>query len=568
MNEEQPYVRPLSEYVDVIRRRKYWLLVPALVIIPLTIVIAFALPATFQSQATILIEEQAVSQDIVQSTSNHAAQRVQVISQRVMALENISKIINEFGLYEQSRASESAAGSRLGGKFRQNVELDMVSADVVDERGRPTEATIAFTLAFSDSDPAVAQQVTAELVRLFLEEDLRERTEQASDAADFLDSEAQRIRSELLRLEQKLAEFKAANEGNLPEFYQRNLVNLESARRELTDVEFRAQELQTRRFELNSKKSQISPSAPVYTSTGDVVMSDVDRLKALQSEYRRKVALYKDNHPDLIRLDREIKTLQSELGVGADAEDLREQLSEQKQYLAELQTRYNDSHQEVVSARRVIQQLEETISRSGSRAVESQEPIADNPAYILLQGELFAVESELRTLTGRAQELRRVVGQYEQMIAKAPAVEQEYKALLRDHDNASEEYKEIKTKQRGAIVARNLEQRQKGESFVLVEPPVVPQDPVSPNRPSIILIGIFLAGALGFGLAVVREVTDGAIHGIRELTSMMGEAPLGAIPYIENKADISSRHRKLALSFAAAASLSVASYYLIYTLMQ
>ncbi len=314
--------------------------------------------------------------------------------------------------------------------------------------------------------------------------------------------------------------------------------------------------------------SQVSPSAPVYTSTGDVVMSDVDRLKALQAEYRRKVALYRDNHPDLIRLDREIQTLQSELGVGPDTEDLRVQLSEQKQHLAELQTRYNENHQEVVSTRRVIGQLEESIARSSNRVIDTQEPVADNPAYILLQGELFSTESELRTLTGRGQELRRVVDQYESMIASAPEVEKEYKALLRDYDNATEEYREIKTKQREAIVARNLEQEQKGESFALIEPPALPADPVSPNRPAIIFLGSVLAIGLGVGLVVLREVLDKAIHGVRELTAIMGEAPLVSIPYIENDVDIIGRRRNWALGLASLAVVALISFYVTYSVIQ
>ncbi|KAA1189967.1 hypothetical protein F0M18_12900 [Pseudohalioglobus sediminis] len=569
MADEQLQIRPVSEYLDVVKRRKFWLLVPAIIIIPLALVIAFGLPASYQSQATILIQEQEVPRDFVRSTiTSYAAQRVQVTSQRVLTSENIAKIIQKFQLYQYVEGDE-APDSRLVAKFRQNVQLDLVSAEVIDPRsGRPTQATIAFTLAFKSPRPEMAQAVTDELVTLFLNENARERTEQAASTADFLESEAGRMNAELLELEQLLADFKSANEGNLPELYNRNLVNLENARRDMVALQLRSSELEKRKFELASRMSQISPSAPVYTSTGDVVMSDVDRFKALQAEYRRKVALYRDNHPDLIRLKREIETLQSELGIGADADELRRQLREQQQRLADLETRYNDSHQEVVSTRRVIEQLEESIRLAGDANISSDGAVADNPAYILLQGELFSVESELRTLVGRQQELQRVIDEYEYKINSAPEVEKKYQALLRDYDNATEEYRDIKTKQREAIVAMNLEQEQKGEHFAVIEPPALPQDPVSPNRPAIIFLGMIVAIGLGGGLVVLREVTDSAIHGVRQLTLEMGEAPLVAIPYIENDIDIMNRRRTWTIAIVALAATVLVVSFTTYSFIQ
>lgn len=562
--DDRAYVRPLSEYVRMLKRRRLQLFLPAFVLVPTAFVIAFKLPTTYQSSAMIQIKEAVVSEDYVRSaTTSYGAQRVQVITNRVLTSENVSRIVDDYGLYRAVVGT-----TRMADEFRNSVEVDLVNAESVDERtGRPTETTIGFTVAFSDPSPEISQKVAAELVEVFLDEDLRERTERAGSTADFLANEVARVAADLEDAELRMAEFKSANEGNLPEFYQRNLVNLESVRRESVETEFRIQELETRRFDLQSKMTQVSPTAPVYTSTGDVVMSDLDRLKALQSEYRRKVALYKDSHPDLKRLEREIATLQVELGTGDGAEDLIAQLQEQKQYLAELRTRYSDDHQAVVTTRRIILQLEDRVERGAIEARESEEPVADNPAYVVLQGELFSTESELRTLNARRKELSRQLTQYESMIATAPEVEKEYKALQRELGNNTDEYKAIKAKQRGAVVARNLEQNDQGGSFVLLEPPVVPQDPVSPNRPSIILVGIVLAIGAGLGFAVLRELTDSAIHGVRELTVLMGEAPLAAVPYIENEADMTARRRGWFFGSALALTIAVAFYDFSYGLI-
>ncbi|MEE4110479.1 MAG: Wzz/FepE/Etk N-terminal domain-containing protein, partial [Halieaceae bacterium] len=373
MNQADGYVndefgdgKTLREYAEMLRRRFAWLLIPAAVVFALAVLLAFGLPATYRSQATILIEEQAIPQDFVRSTiTNFAAQQVQVISQRVLTVENINDVVEKFALYQDPDSGYRLPRTELANLFRDDMTLDLVSAEVIDPRsGRPTEATIAFTLAFESDDPSTAQKVTNELVTLFLNENLRDRTDQARSTADFLEAEAGRLNAELVALEEQLARFKSANEGSLPELYQFNLSTLERTQREISDVRLRIQELEKRRIELGAEMAQISPSAPVMLPTGDMVLSDVDRLKALQSELRRKSAIYRDTHPDITRLEREIGALQRELGVTADPEDLRRQLRVQRDTLSGLRQVYNDNHAEVVTTRRVIAKLEASLAEA------------------------------------------------------------------------------------------------------------------------------------------------------------------------------------------------------------
>lgn len=556
------YTKSLQDYISMLNRRKLSLMLPALLIFALAVVLAFALPATYQSQATILIEEQEVPQDFVRSTiTSFAAQQVQVISQRVLTVENISGIVEKFSLYQQADSNSRLPRTELAAMFREQMNLDLVSADVIDPRsGRPTEATIAFTLAFKDASPTLAQKVTNELVTLFLNENLRDRTDQAASTEEFLASEAALLNVELLNLEQRLADFKTQNEGSLPELYQFNLATLERTQREISDVKLRLQELEKREIELAAELAQLSPSSPVVMPSGEVVLSDTDRLKALQSEYRRKAAIYKDNHPDVIRLQREITALQAQLGVETDVDDLRRQLQEQNQRLADLQGRYKNNHPEIQNTQQLIAQLEEGIRNVGSAT--NNEPEADNPAYILLDTQLNATRSEMRSLEDRQVELQGKIDHYEGLIKRAPNVEKDYQALLRDYNNATAKYQDIKAKQREATVSKNLEQEQKGERFALIEPPAMPTDPVSPNRPAILFLGLVLAGGAGLGFALLREALDGSIHGVNELRNIMGEAPLVAIPYIDNDADVLQARRtwQVSLGGAMAAGLLLVLY--------
>ena len=212
-----------------------------------------------------------------------------------------------------------------------------------------------------------------------------------------------------------------------------------------------------------------------------------------------------------------------------------------------------------MATKRLIAQLEESIRVAGSSGANAtaSAPQPDNPAYILLDTQLDATNSEIRSLHGKQAELREKIAEYEGQIQRAPDVEKNYQALLRDYANATAKYQDIKAKQREAAVSKNLEQEQKGERFTLIEPPAVPLDPVSPNRPAIVFLGFVLAAGAGLGFALVREAMDGSVHGVRELAALMGEAPLVAIPYIDTSEDILQRRRAWQISLAAGVSAGV-----------
>lgn len=548
----------IGDYLAVLKRRRWHILLPAAVVALLAMLLALGLPATYRSTATILIEEQEIPQDLVRSTiSSYAAEQVQVITQRVMTVENILQIVDKFDLYGQKSAESKLPRTTIAEEFRAKVKLDLVSADVVDPRsGRAMEATIAFTLAYDDANGATAQKVTNELVTLYLNENLRSRTVKAAGASEFLAAEAEALNVELKALEAKLAAFKEENKGALPEFYQFNLSVVERTEREISDIAIRIQELEKRKIQLSAEMAQLSPSAPVVLPTGEAVLSDVDRLKALQSEYRKKSAVYHDSHPDVRRLKREIESLQATLGVGDDPELLREQLATARDRLASLRERYTADHPQVTAAEREVAALEQSLKGAG-RGSAGERPQADNPAYVLLQTQISAADAELRSLAAQRAVARTKLADYEALLQKAPAVEADYQALQREYATANAKYQELRAKQREADVSKNLEQERKGQRFTLIEPPDLPLEPVSPNRLALIVIGFVLAGAAGLGSAVLAEGMDKSIRGGKALARVTGAPPLVVIPYLDNGADVQRRHTLRRRLLVAAAITAV-----------
>lgn len=528
--DQEEQSKSLGEYLKVLERRKRPMLIAAATVMIIGLLAALFWPPTYRSSATIMIEEQEIPQEFVRSAvTGFASQQIKVISQRIFTLNNIMDIVQRYSLWDEDELKRTPR-TEIMMKFQKKMKLDVISAEVMDPRlGRTTEATIAFTLSFDHRNPAIAQKVANELVNLYMNENLKSRTEKSASTANFLKSEADALSKHIQETEAKLAAFKAANEGALPELSQYNLSVVERSDAELNDVRARLSEAQKRRLELQANMAQISPYAATELPTGERALSNQDRLKALQSEFRNKSSLYSADHPDVIRLQREIAHLEETLGSGSSAKATASQLKTEQDKLDQLVQTYTADHPEVVKQRNLVTQLRDDIKKTP--ATKADDFQADNPAYVLLDTQLKATESDIKTFSARINELQSKINRFEQFLSQAPNVEKQYSELARELQTNTLKFQDIKAKQMEAELSQNLESERKGERYSLVEPPILPDDPVSPNRILILLMGIALAGCAAIGSAGVYEMLDESVRGTRELTQLMG-LPLGSIPYL------------------------------------
>src|SRR5262249_22695492 len=282
-----------------------------------TVLLAILLPPKFRSAGTILIEQQEMPQDFVRSTvTSYADERVQVISKRVMTTETLLSIIRRYDLYPKQRANETREA--LLARMRKDIGLKMISADVIDPRsGHPTSATIAFEVSYTSSNPDLAAKVANELTTLYLNENLNNRTQLARDAATFLESEGDRLNRRIGELEAELAKFKDKHFYQLPELTQLNMQLLDRADEELRSQEAHKSSLEQQRVFLEAQLAQLKPNSTVFSETGERILSSSDRLKMARSQLDSARALYAPDHPDVIRLQREVAGLEKQVTSGS-----------------------------------------------------------------------------------------------------------------------------------------------------------------------------------------------------------------------------------------------------------
>jgi uncharacterized protein involved in exopolysaccharide biosynthesis len=534
--------KSLGDYLKIIKRRRRLIIVPAIVIFFVIALAAILWPPTYKSEATILIESQEIPRDLVRSTaSNVAAQQIQIITQRVLTLTNIMEIVTKYNLFTEKEL-ERLTKTEIKNEFKDELMgLSVVSAETVDPlSGRPTIATIAFSLSFKHQSPSKAQKVTNELVNLYLNEDARLRTQKSTNASSFLKAEAMSTGERLAELEENLAVFKEENKDSLPEYYMFNLSTLDRVERELSEVTIRLNELKKSKFEIEGQMVQLSPYAPTVLASGERVLSNYDRLKALESEFNRKSAIYNEGHPDLVRLKRELTELRGSLGTELSAEDQAIAKKVELDRLAELKNQYTPDHPKVIAQQRLVNSFDVVTNTPANKDISP-----DNPAYILLDTRIKSINSEIVILKVKKIDLISKQRHYEKLILNAPVVEQNYSVLQRDYLNAQVKFQELKAKEMQAELAKNLEAERQGERFTLIQPPNIPENPVSPNRPVIIVIGFILACAAGFGFAMVAELLDQSVRGEKQLTEILGVSPIVKIPYIYLDEEIQAKGRRL-----------------------
>ncbi|MGF1615761.1 MAG: lipopolysaccharide biosynthesis protein [Gammaproteobacteria bacterium] len=547
----------LKDYRAALLRHKTQMLAVMLTLLGISVGLALGLPPVYRSTATILVEQQSIPEDLVTKTvTTYADERIQLISRRVMSRANLDGVIERLQLQSHYEEEGEADLKEVRRRLKEGTLLEMVSAELMNPHiGREQKVTIAFTVSYEDGSPELAQQVANELASLYLELNRADRVQSATQTAAFLEQEAEKVRAHMAELEERLARFKEQNIGALPEQRDLNLQLIERTERELLNTQSQIRTLEERRIYLESELAQVSPYNPVFSAQGDRVLTAQGRLRSLQAEYASLSGRYSADHPDIVRMRREIQALQGgEAGGGNDGVALMQQVRSLQQQLAAARERYSSEHPDVKRLERAVARAEGELRAvgTGSSAGAAAASVPDNPAYIQLRANLEAARSELQALRVTENALKARLADFEARLSKAPSVEREYQVLMRDYEDARSRYKEITAKQTTAELAKSLESEQKGDRFILLEPPVAPEAPTRPKRLAIVLLGAILSIGGGIGTAALMESMDNSVRGRKGLTELLGVPPLAVIPYIATRAEMRrKRWQRFAVAVAS-----------------
>ena len=558
-----------GDYAAIIKRRKYYILIPFLSIFLISAIVSMVLSPVYKSSTTILIEGQQIPSEFVQSTvTEYVEQSIQTITQRIMSRSRLMDIINRFDLYNDLRERETT--EEIIDRMREDINLEMISAEVIDQRtGRPTTATIAFSLSYEWKDPDKVQKVANTLASLYLEQNLKDREEKAEMTSIFIEAELNALSENINQLEARIAEFKKKHLHGLPEMAQFNLQMVQRLERELDNVEQQIKNVKERKIYLDGQLAGIDPDLPGIQGPAGRTADAKQRLKYLYTEYTALKASLSEKHPDVIKMGKEIDSLEKEVTLKGEIQLKRDQLEELKTEFAVNMGEFSEKHPDVIKLKKSIEILEkdikEKIKDRGRTQNESEPP--ENPAYINISTQIDTAKMEIKALMEERKRLKSEMADYQKRLELTPQIELEYNLLTRDYDNSRMRYRETLNKLMEAKTAQLLEKGQKAQRFTIIDPAVFPEKPDKPNRLAIILIGFILGIGAGIGTASIKEFSDQAIRSEHELNLLTGKPVLAVIPLIETEADLKRNKRKTVffmLSTLAATGLCVLAVHLFY----
>lgn len=540
--EIEPQGLSLPEYLGMAKRRLRPMLIAFGAGLLTTVVAALFWPPSYRSTATILIEQQELPSDLVRSTvTSFADERVQIISQRVMTTETLLGIIRRYDLYPKERSRETR--DQLIKRMRSDIDVKMISADVVDPRsGAPTKATIAFTVAFADHSADEAAKVANELTTLFLNDNVETRTQLADGAATFLKAQVAQVSQHLGQVESELSAFEGKHFDSLPDLTQLNMQLIDRTEQSLQEAESRESSLEEQEVFLEAQLAQLKPDSAVFSDSGERILSTSDRLKMLRSELAADRAAYGPQYPDIVRLSREVAGLEATAKDPTDINDLRRSLDDARTQLAAAEKRYGPDHPDRIRLQREVASYEQDLataakaasSQSASASLSPSIQDADNPAYVQIRAQLNATRDDITATKAREAKFQADLDHYQHRVMETPLIQKKYQELTQDYEVTKATYANLRTRLAEAEIGKNLEIDRKGERFTLIEPPLVPQEPASPNRPLVMILGAVLSLLLAAGVAALLESLDGTVRGRRDLIALVaGVPPLAIIPDIE-----------------------------------
>jgi len=432
--------------------------------------VALLWPPGYRSEALILIEQQKVpTQYVTPNVVEDLQDRLQSMTQQILSRTRLQHLIEQFHLYPQEQARLTT--DEVIDKMRHDILIELVKPPT----GR--ESLNAFRIYYSSSNPLMAQQVNSQLTSLFIEANLEERTQQSISTTQFLENQLAQARKDLAEQEGRLRVYKTSYLGELPQQEQSNLQilrGLEAQLYSLSDALGRAEQqkiyLESLRTEYLAMHQSLG-AADGNSQASSSTVADL-ALRDLRKQLAEAEAKYTPRHPDVLKLQQQINQWEA-----------------------------------------LKQNVETPVasSQKGQAHADIAGP-ASQPALIDVDSRLKAVRAEIENDKQEVDKLRKGIEAIQSRLRITPVREQQMADVTRNYENSRQYYQSLLQKKLESELATNLEKRQQGERFRIIDPPSLPQTPHEPNRVIIILVGWVAGIFAGVGLTALRESTDDTLR--------------------------------------------------------
>ena len=507
-----------EDFLRMAWRRKWLIVIPAVLVAAGTFVWSYQLPDRFSASTTILVVPQRVPEAFVRPTIDvDVAERLQTISQRILTRTRLEQIIEEYNLYREERKT------MIMEDIVEQMRTRDINVNVANPRRRGEDAT-HFVVRFESTQPRTAMQVAERLSSMFVQENLEDRVVLVDQTNQFLQAQLDDARRRLVEHEAKLEAFRQRNAGRLPGQSGANLQMMQMTQQQIQANAEAANRERDRLASIDTAIADAIANAPAPSdkrgASGAPTATPAQQLEQAQAALNNLVETrgLKPSHPDVIRI---------------------------KRIIAELEPKV---------AEEVTRRAEQASLAPPEKAVNVPPTVASRVADMRLEAD--QIRRSLENRKAEDERLRQMLASYNVRLESAPKLESELTELMRDYETLQGQYESLLKKSEESKLAVNLERRQIGEHFKIIEGARLPQRPISPNRARMNLMGLLAGLGLGIALVALLEYRDTTVKTDDDVVVSLALPVLAVIPAMLTQAE-RKRAKRRRLVFAASATCVV-----------
>ena len=466
-----------EDYIAILKKRWWILAIPALLFPILAYAASYLVQPQFISQTLVLVEQQKVPEKYVMPViAEDITGRLSSMKEQILSRSRLQPILERFNLFAGDHVNMDDRIEMM----RKNIDIKPIQSEI--SHGLP-----GFFISFKANDARTAQAVCEEITSMFVNENLRDRAAQTEGTTQFLQNQLADAKRNLDEQDAKLAKFQQQYVGKLPGQEEGNM-NM-----------------------LNSLNTQLTAS----TQAIERMQQDRSLVEAMLSQASRE-------------------NVSPEAAPRAAPEAQQMELQQLLAQEADLTARYTDDYPDVISVKRKIRDLRHQMAQAPAQtSTISSVARTDSPEMQKLKLQLRSMDMGIAQRKKDQASVQGQIGLYQGRIAASPVVQEQYKNLTRDYQTAQQFYVDLLKKMNDSKMARDLESRQQGEQFQVMDAANLPDAPTSPKR-SVFAAGGFLVGLLlGAGIAGLLEYRDTSLRSERDVWAFTKLPTLATISLLD-----------------------------------
>lgn len=510
----QETIERILNYLHGIWRFRWTAIITAWIIAPIGWAVVAVLPNTYEANAQVYVDTDSILKPLLRGLAVESVditERLGMMSIALLSRPNLEKMIRDADL----DVNLTTAGQKeaLIADLLKNIQI---RGTRTHRTPRPEPHNL-YIISVRNSNPETAYKIVNSLLNIFLEDTLGGTREGTDVAQRFLDQQIKEYEAKLAAAEKRLNDFKRVNVDSLPEqgssYYQR----LQATQNSLDEIELELHEARNRKDELTRQLQGVSPTQRFIAADGTHIMSPIEqRITILQKN------------------------------------------------LDELRLKYTDQHPDVIETRTALEQLQRERDEQEKSGLNASDNQAQNPMYQQIKLALGEVEANIAALRVRYNEYKDRMERLKTQIEVLPQVEAELTALNRDYEINKNNYDTLITRKSSAKISEQAEQTGEDVKLKVIDPPRVPATPVAPNRLVLSAVVIFMAYALGMGLAFLLSQVKPAFYTQKMLRQAIDMPILGSVSMMSLPTTIYRRKLQLIAFFVASGVLFIAFIVVIY----